>query len=104
MPDDGNVLENAKWQDYNTTNLRLKNTLNKQRTYLNDYRDKLNRQNGDLEKEKIRLAGMHVFIKNTQVLQDKVQLHIKNIMQGSHMCLKVATEMDNSITGIMQCI
>lgn len=59
------------------TNLRLKNALISQRAYLNNWRDKLNKQRIDLDKERIRLTRMHNFVKNTQSLQDKVQLHIQ---------------------------
>lgn len=56
----------------------------------------------DLDKERTSLTAIHNFVKNTQALQDKIQLHIQETMQEAQRCLKMAIDMENNINGLSQ--
>lgn len=60
------ILQNTNISDYSATYLRIKNALDRQRTYLNKWRDSLSKQKTELDKERTRLSGLHVFVKNAQ--------------------------------------
>lgn len=58
MLDDMGIFQNTNISEYSTTNSGIKNALDKQRTFLNKWRDSLSKQKTELERERTRLSGI----------------------------------------------